>query len=406
MQIMNTIAQQEIFNRAPAVTEAFDTTTTGFEAYVDEIDGLYRQQELDYSALDEQARSFGDQSFGFRIALKIAESRRIIRDLEAPLTITLVNPVYKETGRIQRRAEHPHGEDSIRYKLKVLRELESLNPNFSARFLVVDDECPQHSGELAEQILKEFADEYSSGKYRVLYLGKALNEQDPDVPPGLTHKDGENRSVKGGALLFGMRKAINDPVEGLHILVDNDADLSIHPAQLGVLVQPILEGKSQAVAGSRRETDSVALIGASRNTRGQLFIQIWQHFLPQLAKQISDTNRAFKAFTSEALKQILYDIRAYTFPYQIELLQACISAGVPLRRLGIAYVDSEAASTQQGANITETYLDQIQQIIDISQRYDTVPSDDALLRFFSTVSDERWHNIEATPPASLEDLLQ
>jgi len=403
---MNTIAQQEIFNRAPSVTEAFDTTTTGFEAYVDEIDGLYRQQELDYSALDEQARSFGDQSFGFRIALKIAESRRIIRDLEAPLTITLVNPVYKETGRIQRRAEHPHGEDSIRYKLKVLRELESLNPNFSARFLVVDDECPQHSGELAEQILKEFADEYSSGKYRVLYLGKAINEQDPDVPPGLTHKDGENRSVKGGALLFGMRKAINDPVEGLHILVDNDADLSIHPAQLGVLVQPILEGKSQAVAGSRRETDSVALIGASRNTRGQLFIQIWQHFLPQLAKQISDTNRAFKAFTSEALKQILYDIRAYTFPYQIELLQACISAGVPLRRLGIAYVDSEAASTQQGANITETYLDQIQQIIDISQRYDTVPSDDALLRFFSTVSDERWHNIEATPPASLEDLLQ
>ena len=405
MQMVNSIARPEVFERAPAVTEAFDTTTPGFEAYVDEIDELYRQQGLDYSVLDEQARSHGDQSFGFRIALKIAESRRIIRNLEAPLTITLVNPVYKETGRIRRRAEHPHGEDSIRYKLKVLRELESLNPNLSARFLVVDDECPQHSGDLAEQILREFADEYRAGKYRTLYLGKAIDERDPDVPPGLTHKDGENRSVKGGALLFGMRKAIDDPVEGLHILVDNDADLSIHPAQLGVLVEPILEGKSQAVAGSRREADSVALIGASRNTRGQLFIQIWQHFLPQLAKQISDTNRAFKAYSSEALKQILYDIRAYTFPYQIELLQACITAGVPLSRRGIAYVDSEAASTQQGANITETYLDQIRQIIDISQRYAAVPSDDALLRFFATVTDERWHKIEAKPPAALEDLL-
>jgi len=41
-----------------------------------------------------------------------------------------------------------------------------------------------------------------------------------------------------------------------------------------------------------------------------------------------------------------------------------------------AYVDSEAASTQDGAEITETYLDQIRQIIDISQRYEAIdPSD-------------------------------
>ncbi len=399
------MALKEIFDRAPPVTEAFDTTTNDFEVYVDEIDVQYRREGIDYSVLDEQARGHGDRSFGFRIALKIAESRRIIRDLDAPLTISLINPVYKETGRIRRRAEHPHGEDSIRYKLKVLRELESLNPHLSARFVVVDDECPDRSGELAEQILREFADEYAACKYRTLYLGKAIDERDPDVPPGLTHKDGTNRSVKGGALLFGMRKAVDDPVEGRHILVDNDADLSIHPAQLGILVQAILQGKSQAVAGSRRETDSVALIGASRNTRGQFFIQIWQHFLPQLAREISDTNRAFKAYTADALRQILYDIRAYTFPYQIELLQACITAGVPLSRRGIAYVDSEAASTQQGANITETYLDQIRQIIDISRRYDAAPVDDALLRFFETVSDEQWHDIEANPPASLEDLL-
>ena len=39
------------------------------------------------------------------------------------MTITLVNPVYKETGRIRRREEHPHGEDSVRYKIKVLRDV-------------------------------------------------------------------------------------------------------------------------------------------------------------------------------------------------------------------------------------------------------------------------------------------
>ena len=76
-----------------------------------------------------------------------------------------------------------------------------------------------------------------------------------------------------------------------------------------------------------------------------------------------------------------------------------------MSRRGIAYVDSEAASTQQGVNITETYLDQIRQIIDIARRYDAIPPDDALLHFFETVSDDGWLGIEADPPDKLEDLL-
>ena len=119
---------------------------------------------------------------------------------------------------------------------------------------------------------------------------------------------------------------------------------------------------AEAVAGSRRETDSAALIGGSRNARGRLFIQIWQYLLPELSNQIVDTNRAFKAFTSSGLQRIIDHIGIYTFPYQIELLQACISEGVPLEKRGIAYVDSEAASTQHGDAITETYLHQIHKI--------------------------------------------
>ena len=118
----------------------------------------------------------------------------------------------------------------------------------------------------------------------------------PSFPSGLTHKDGPRRSVKGGALLFGMRKALKHAAGGLHLLVDNDADLSVHPAQIGILIEDIVEGRAKAVAGSRREVDSVALIGPSRNTRGHLFIRIWQHWLPELAHVITDTNRAFKAF--------------------------------------------------------------------------------------------------------------
>jgi hypothetical protein len=391
-------------SKSPSVVEAYDTTRPEFDAYVDEIDAWYRRRPGTYAELDELGRREGGAALAFRIALKIAESRRIVRELDAPVTITLLNPVYKETGRMQPREEHPHGEDSIRCKVRVLRGLEAQSRHLTARLVVVDDECPNRSGEMAERILREYGEDRASGKYRTLFLGEAIDARDPDLPPGLTHKDGPRRSVKGGAVLYGMRKALGHTADGLHLLVDNDADLSVHPAQLGILIEDIVAGRARAVAGSRREPDSVALIGPSRDTRGHLFIRIWQHLLPELARAVTDTNRAFKAFESGALARILPRISSYTFPYQIELLQACISGGVPLTRRGIAYVDSEAASTQDGAEITESYLSQIRQIVDIARRYGALDEDDELARFFLGVSEAEWRRIEADPPPTLAEL--
>lgn len=398
----------EILLKAPPIAEAYDTTAPAFQSYVENVADWFGSQSSSYASIDEEARKSPEvsQAFGFRIALKIAESRRILKNLDNPVTITLINPVYKETGRIQKREDHPHGENSIRCKVEALRDLEKCCQNLTCRMVVVDDECPNGSGALAEEILKKaYPDEFAEGKYEVLYLREAIDAGDVDVPPGLTHKDGANRSVKGGALLFGMRKAVRENVCGLHIIVDNDADLSIHPSQLGLLIGPIAAGEAEAVAGSRREVDSVALIGGSRDTRGQLFIKIWKRFLPELAEIITDTNRAFKAFSVHALQKILGKIEVYTFPYQIELLQACVSNGISLQKRGIAYVDSEAASTQQGEAITETYLNQVHQIIDIAKRYQTIDPADPLLRFLESISEAQWQKIESDPPEELDDLL-
>ena len=49
--------------------------------------------------------------------------------------------------RAQRREQHPHGEDSIRFKVEALQALEKLNDKLQARFLVIDDECPDGSGD-------------------------------------------------------------------------------------------------------------------------------------------------------------------------------------------------------------------------------------------------------------------
>ena len=383
------------------MSEAYDMNTGISHAYFGLVKEWLSNQTLSIQQIEKEARLFGEEALAFRTVLKFIESEQIIIGLDKPVYLSLINPVYKETGRMQRREEHPHGENSLRSKIACINYFHSVNSNFNGRVIVIDDECPIGSGQMAENIIAEYPD----SPHKVYFLGEAIDDQHPDLPKGLTHKNGQNRSVKGGAVLYGMRKALNDTFDGIHIIVDNDADLSVHPMQLGLLIKDIVEETAEAVAGSRREEDSVSLIGASRNQRGGFFIQIWQHFLPQLANRIIDTNRAFKAFESNALTRILPKIEIYTFPYQIELLQACISLGIPLSKRSIAYLDSEAASTQDGANITETYLNQINQIIDIAKRYHSISDSDPLLQYFSTISEEEWRGIESQPPENLMDLV-
>ncbi len=400
----------DLVNRSPKITEAYDASTPAFLQYLTAVKAWYQAHDQDYESVDAEARLLEPEAdaVGFRLALKIAESHHILSRIEKPVTITLLNPVYKETARMQTRLEHPHGEDSIRVKMRVLMGIEQLNPNLTCRLFVIDDGCPDNSGAFADSILStDFPEARQEGRARVYSLSEAITGSDPDLPPGVTEKNGDNRSVKGGAVLLGMRKALADKdLFNEHIIIDNDADLSTHPDQIGLLIEPILKGAAGAVAGSRREFDSVALIGSSRNSRGRLFIQIWQHLLPELAKKITDTNRAFKAFSAPSLGRIIDSIETYTFPYQIELLQACISLDVDLQKRGIAYVDSEAASTQQGEAITETYLHQIKKITDIARRYKTLDATDPLLNYLESIVEEDWQRIESNPPERLEDLLR
>ncbi len=392
---------ESIIAKAPPVVEAYDVNTKEFHSYFNMVKTWLEGQTDTIDVIDHSARELGNKSIPFRTVLKFIQSEKVFLDLDKKVTVSLINPVYKETGRLQRREEHPHGENSLRNKIACLDYFASINSNFSGRIIVVDDECPVGSGKMAQDILLE----YPNSHHQIHFLGEAIDRNDPDLPTGLTHKNGANRSVKGGAALFGMKKTLKTPAKGLHIIVDNDADLSVHPMQLGLIIQDIVQGKALAVAGSRRERDSVAIIGDGRNGRGALFIRIWQHFLPQLSKEIIDTNRAFKAYESSALEEILPLIRIYTFPFQIELLQACISNDIPLVKRAIAYIDSEAASTQNGAEITETYLNQIHQIIDIAKRYDTISREDPLMKYFLGITNEEWSKIESKPPGNLHDLV-
>ena len=69
------------------------------------------EQSLDIKELDAQALTYGNEALAFRTMLKFIESENVIKNLKEKVILTLINPVYKETGRLQKkRPASPRGE--------------------------------------------------------------------------------------------------------------------------------------------------------------------------------------------------------------------------------------------------------------------------------------------------------
>ncbi len=124
---------KSIIEQGPSIVEAYDASTGQAHAYFIKVKEWLENQTDSLEEVDRKARDFGDTALAFRIMLKFIESERVIQNLTDPVTLSLINPVYKETGRLQTREEHPHGENSLRMKILTLQYFEGLNPNFKGR---------------------------------------------------------------------------------------------------------------------------------------------------------------------------------------------------------------------------------------------------------------------------------
>lgn len=115
--------------------------------------------------------------------------------------IAVVIPCYKVT---------PH----------ILEVLSNIGHNV-ARIYVIDDHCPDHSGQLVEE-------KCNDPRVRVLY-----------------HR--ENKGV-GGATMTGYRAALNDHMD---IVVKVDGDGQMDPKYISTLVKPITKGQADYTKGNR-----------------------------------------------------------------------------------------------------------------------------------------------------------
>ena len=316
------------------------------------------------------------------LVLKIVRSKLLVRELNDPLRISVVFAVYKEHNRIRKSSEHPHGENFLVKKVEQLKWLFSENSNINWQLILVDDGCPENSGHIAREIVdREHLNDYVD----ILFLSNAI-EKGYDPVKSLNDT---SESQKGGSIVYGMWHAVEKFGTEQHIVAFTDADLSTHLGQTGLLANPILQEDKLAAIGSRREIDSVVIKKGARNNRGKLFIYLWKRLIPNLG-EIVDTQCGFKAFSAQIIPGITADLIEKKFAFDIELLlrTAQLDPG-GIAKVGVAWIDSEAASTTTALS---PYLPMLKSIVKMSRKY--FGSDDnrqQFAMFIEDLNEEQFH---------------
>ncbi len=328
-----------------------------------------------------------------RLALKLARSKKRTAELDLGLRVSIVFAVYKEHNRLRTRAEHPHGENLLVRKVSQVEWLLEGAPATNWQLLVVDDGCPEKSGEIAQRIVDEHG---LDDRVNVLFLQRAIDTRHP-VVQGLSSTD---QSQKGGSIQYGMHVAAEGDASN-HVVAFTDADLSTHLGQLGLLIDPIARSGFDAAIGSRREPNSVVIKGGARNARGKLFIYLWKRLIPRLSP-IVDTQCGFKAFRADVAKAIVTDTVEKRFAFDIELLLSTeLARSGAIARVPIAWIDSEAASTTKEL---QPYLRMLRSIVLISKRY--LPTDPEAAGFASLIDsldEDSWRHLSCNVPRAIAE---
>ena len=207
-------------------------------------------------------------------------------------------------------------------------ELENLEPMLRAlgavlghddRVLVIDDNSPDGTGELADRLASELEG------VEVLHR---------------PHKEG-----LGPAYLAGFRRALE---LGAELVVEIDCDFSHDPADVPRLLEAA--GEADLVLGSRYVPGgSVENWGAVRraiSAGGSLYARLL------LGVPIRDLTGGFKCFRREVLETIdLEAIHSKGYAFQIELTYRALRRGFRVKEVPIRFVDREVGGSKMSRSI-------------------------------------------------------
>ena len=359
----------------------------------DLTDSGQNQAVLDVASALVEDRAAAEQAaagYGPAVAAEAAaaaRSRRRLAELAGPIHLTVVWAMYGETGRMVPRAEHPHGEDFVRAKVRQLDWLTGGLPGITWSIIACDDGCPDRpsSADLMTSIAA--AEGYPAAGHRsvtVLRLAEVI-EGDTSISPAFDRLTSTEQSRKGGSILAGLAAAITaDPTRangaGRHVVCYTDADLSANLAQLGSLAAPVVTGDEVAGAlGQRYGIDGAVLVRAdgpvtephSTGDKPDKIIILFRHFvrallIPALA-HVLDTQAGFKAFDGTALGPVIGQMASFNETFDVELLVHLAQHYGP-RALAvepIVFTEDFAATNFPSVEPGPRHLAMVHQVVDL-----------------------------------------
>ncbi|RLD57796.1 MAG: hypothetical protein DRJ05_09110 [Bacteroidetes bacterium] len=374
-----TLTNENDLKKVLEIAEKIATMTDSM-AELEGLENQFAEQKDDFSLM-------------IHLGIKLAKSKLAVNQNNNKVHLSVVFAIYNENNRIKTLKEHPHGEDFLMKKISQLEWLFEGNENFSWDMYVVDDGCPEHSGKIAQQILKE---RYKGNNVEVHFLKDAIDKRLPISLP--LHNTDESR--KGGSIEYGMWLAVQKDRPG-HIVFYTDADLSIHLGQVGILIDSIHKDNLDAAIGSRREDTSVFIKKGAHNTRDKLFIYLWKRLIPQL-NYIVDTQCGFKSFTASTVKKIILGTIEKQFAFDIELLLKTET----FRHLSIGKVAIAGADSVEAFTTTDPqpYLDMLKSTVKMYHKY-LAETDEAneFALFIENLDREKWDRLVDNIPETIAD---
>jgi dolichol-phosphate mannosyltransferase len=190
-----------------------------------------------------------------------------------------------------------------------------------AMLLVVDDDSPDGTGRLADELAA------ADPRIRVRHRAKKQGL-------GRAYLDGFGVALEGGATR----------------LVQMDADFSHDPAVLPALLDPLLAGRADLVIGSRYVAGGGVVdwgIGRRLISRaGSLFARV------VLRLPANDLTGGFKAWRADTLRSIPFDgVHAGGYVFQIEMTFRASRGGAAIAEVPITFRDRRVGASKMSRRI-------------------------------------------------------
>jgi len=160
----------------------------------------------------------------------------------------------------------------------------------------------------------------------------------------------EQNQGKGAAVRTGLRRASGD------VMLIQDADLEYDPRDYSALLQPIVEGRSQVVYGSRfRGGPTKAMF--FWHMMGNRFLTLVTNVLYNTI--LSDMETCYKLFTREVAEQL--DLKAPGWGFDPEITVQILKRGyriyeVPISYTGREFEEGKKISWRDGLTVLWTLL--------------------------------------------------